>query len=226
VASALAARPRAARLITLRDEQILAWLSRQRFAAAAQVGARFEIGSNRCARRLGELAAAGLVERSQPFLAPSVYSVTARGLAVAGVSLPVPRVDVRTFRHDRGVTGLVVEYEFAGARTLTERELRAAVAGSPAYDVRYASGSARSPHRHFADLLVLSRGSVTAVELELTAKRTRRLRAILKAYRRANAIDRVVYLSDRNGLLAQVEQLARELHLEHKLATEPWAESR
>jgi hypothetical protein len=214
---------RAARRITPRDEQILAWLSRQRFASAEQVGLRFAIGDNRSSRRLGELAAAGLLEREQPFLAPSVYLVTARGLAVVRASLPVPRVDVRTFRHDRGVCGLVVGYELAGATTVTEREMRAAeAAGSGPYAARFFGGSGR-PRRHFPDLLVRSGTGFMAIELELTPKRTRRLRSILRAYRRASHITRVLYLSDRRAVLAQLEQLARELHLE-KLQTEPWRE--
>lgn len=217
-------RARAARRITARDEEILAWLSRQRFATAEQVAARFGIGRNRCARRLGELAAAGLLGRSQPFLAPSVYLVTLSGLAVARAQLPAPKVDVRTFRHDRGLAGLVVAYELEGATTITERELRAAAAaGSDRYVITFADGSAGSPRRHFPDLIVRSSaGELTAVELELTPKRTRRLRSILRAYRRASHVGRVLYLSDRAALLAQVEQLGRELRLEHKLFTRPW----
>jgi protein involved in plasmid replication-relaxation len=223
--SAPARSPRAAQRITSRDEQILGWLCRQRFATAEQIGLRFAIGRNRCARRLGELAAAGLLERAQPFQAPSVYLVTSRALRFAGAALPAPRVDVRTFRHDRGVTGLVVEFELAGAETITEREMRAPARGrSEPYTVAFAGSSPRSPRRHFPDLLVRSAGRVTAVELELTAKRTRRLRSILKAYRRAEHIDAVLYLSDRQPLLATLEQLGRELHLEHKLCTRAWGE--
>lgn len=217
-------RPRAARRITPRDEQLLAWLARQRFATAPQIAARFGIGVNRCARRLGELAAAGLVDRQQPFLAPSVYLVTPAGLGVADSGLPPPRLDLRTFRHDRGVTELVVAFELQGERLVTEREMRSAEAsGETRYSARLVDTAADLPRRHFPDLvLVRAGGGAVAVELELTSKRTRRLKAILRAYRRATNIGSVVYYSDNATLRRRIEQLAAELHLDGRLEVRRW----
>jgi hypothetical protein len=208
-----------------RDLAILAWLARQRFATASQIGERFSIGVNRTCRRLGQLGRAGYVERRRPFTSPSAYLASKTALAVVGSELPPARVDVRTYRHDLGVTDLVIEYELAGARIVTEREMRMHEA------LRTGTFAARfspelygaSPRRHFPDLAVqLDDGSVQAFELELTPKRTGRLRAILKAYRRSPHIASIVYYVERRELGRRIEELARSLHLDDRLEVRWW----
>ncbi|HEX6490482.1 MAG TPA: helix-turn-helix domain-containing protein [Gaiellaceae bacterium] len=208
-----------------RDLELLGWLARQRFASAAQVGERFGIGPGRAGRRLGELAAAGYVERVRPFVGPSVYLATPAALALAGSSLPRPRVDVRTYRHDLGITQLTVEFELAGLHTITEREMRSREARREAvYSASLGlDRSGEPPRRHFCDLAVeAAAGALLAFELELTPKRTGRLRAILKAYRRSPQIARVVYYVEHASLARRLEELARSLYLEERLEVRWW----
>jgi hypothetical protein len=208
-----------------RDLEILGWLARHRFASASQIGERFGIGFSRACRRLGQLSAAGYLERSRPFVGPSVYLATSTAIAVAGSSLPRSRVDVRTYRHDLGITQLAIEFELSGLRTITEREMRSREAsGHGLYSARLTSEpNAEWPRRHFADLaLEAEDGSLSAFELELTPKRTGRLRAILKAYRRSPQIARVVYYVERAYLARRIEELARSLHLEERLEVRSW----
>lgn len=208
-----------------RDLALLRWLARHRFATAAQVGERFAIGRNRCARRLGQLAAAGYVERREPFRAPSVYFVTRSGLKLAESELPPARLDVRTYRHDLGVVSLAVEFELAGLRTVTEREMRVReFTGLGIYAARYTpEPSEHSPRRHFADLAVEhGDGRLEVFELELTPKRSRRLRAILKAYRRSPHVSAVVYYVERPELGRRIEELARSLHVHDRISVRWW----
>lgn len=214
-----------ARRIVSRDVAILAWLARQRFATAAQVGERFSMSSDRAARRLGQLAGAGCLDRRQPYAAPSVYLVSRTGLAVAGSELPPPELDLRTYRHDLGLTALALELELAGETTVTEREMRHREAtGTGSYAARFTPDpSGRSPRRHFPDLAVERHdGRLDAYELELTPKRTRRLSAILRAYRRSLHVASVVYYVDRRDVGQRLEELARTLHLEGRLSVRWW----
>lgn len=217
---------RQARRLGRRDLEMLAWLARQRFATASQLAERFGIGVNVTARRLGQLAVAGHVDRLQPLAAaPSVYLATEAGIAVAGRDLPPARFDLRTYRHDLGLAALAVELELAGETTVTEREMRAREAsGLASYAARFTPDpNGRSPRRHFADLAVeRPEGQLEVYELELTAKRSRRLAAILRAYRRSLHIVRVVYLVDRPEVGRRVEELARSLHMAEAVEVRWW----
>jgi hypothetical protein len=216
---------RPARQLRARDIEILAWLARHRFATASQVSERFDIGPNRTARRLGQLAGAGYLIRAEPFRCPSVYLVTRAGLTKAESNLPPARFDVRTYRHDLGVTALAVELELAGAQTVSEREMRAREAACEGqFAARFTPDpTARMPRRHFADLAIeRANGTLEAFELELTPKRTRRLTAILKAYRRSPHITAVVYYVERPELARRIEELARVLHLDDRLSVRWW----
>lgn len=216
---------RPARQLRDRDIDILRWLARHRFATASQVSERFDMGLNRTARRLGQLAGAGYLMRAEPFRCPSVYLVTRAGLAKVGSDLVPARFDVRTYRHDLGVTALAVELEVAGATTVSEREMRAREAvGKGQFAARFTPDpTARMPRRHFADLAVeRANGTLEAFELELTPKRTRRLTAILKAYRRSPHISAVVYYVERPELARRIEELARALHIDDRLSVRWW----
>ena len=99
----------------------------------------------------------------------------------------------------------------------------AEASGETRYSVRLVDTAADLPRRHFPDLvLVRASGRAVAVELELTSKRARRLKAILRAYRRAAEIGSVVYYSDNATLRRRIEQLASELHLDGRLEVRRW----
>lgn len=216
---------RAARRLNERDVQIVAWLARHRFATASQVSQRFLIGLNRTTRRLGQLAASGYLVRAEPFRSPSIYLVTRAGLALATSELPPPRFDVRTYRHDLGLTALAVELELGGETTVTEREMRLReLRGTGPCAARFTPDpTARTPRLHFPDLGVeRGDGTLEAIELELTPKRTRRLTAILKAYRRSPHIGAVVYYVERAELARRIEELARGLHIDERVSVRWW----
>lgn len=176
--------------VTGRDRAILAWLARQRFATADVIAGRFGMDRSRTYRRLRILAAAGLVEHQRIFLGSGVYLATAHGIAVADLTLPPAKVDIRSYHHDLGLAALCADYELADHPVLTEREIRAADSFNPTPSYAVLVGDR---NLHFPDLIVYEDRGLVAVELERTTKRTRRIDQILGAYLRARHLDAVRY---------------------------------
>lgn len=215
--------------ITERDVEIVAWIARWRFASLEQVRARFGLGRSVAYERLGRLVELGLLDFQRLFTArPGSYTVTADGLGVAEVGLPRVGVDLRTYRHDAALVDVAIDLERRGLEVVSERELRAADAGAaePRYAVvlggQQADGRAR---RHYPDLIVGGEGQARfAVELELAAKRTARLREILVAYRRAQHLQAVVYYAELPAVRTRLETLRDELSMADRLDVRPWSE--
>ena len=174
--------------MTARDIEMLRWIGRLRFAEANQVARRFAMDERNAYRRLRGLVARDLIAHQRVFHAmPGVYCSTSSGLVCAGLRLPRPRLDIRTYAHDRAAASVTIELEaeFGPPAVRTERELRSHDAGDPPrprYAVRRGYGLGRRG-LHFPDLAIeLDDGKSLAVEIELTAKGTRRLDSIVRAY--------------------------------------------
>jgi hypothetical protein len=185
--------------VTERDVEIVRWVGRLRFAEARQVARRFRMDERNAYRRLHGLVMLSLLEHRRVFHAqPGVYAATSWGLGAAGLRLPRPRIDIRTYVHDRVAVSVVIalEREFDPAAVVTERELRARERGAPERP-QYAvwRGSERTRRGlHFPDLPVeLDGGGRLAIEVELTAKGRTRLDSIVAAYVRARHIAGVRY---------------------------------
>jgi hypothetical protein len=184
--------------LTARDLEIISWTGRLRFAEAAQVARRFRMDRRNAYRRLHRLVAHSLLDHRRIFHAlPGAYLVTKGGLDAAGLQLPRPRVDVRSYRHDREVAWVLIalESEFGPTAILSERELRSRDLRSPGWP-RYAVW--RGNHRtrrglHFPDLAVERRDGLLAVEVELTGKGRARLDSIVAGYVRARHVAAVRY---------------------------------
>ncbi len=174
------------------------WIGRARFAQAEQVAARFGMDERNAYRRLRGLVALELLEHRRVFHArPGVYLATGDGLAAAGVRLPRPRIDIRTYRHDRIATAVCMdlEREFGPAAVVTERELRAhdtAGVESPRYAVRLGAQATRRG-LHFPDLAVETGRGPVVIEVELAVKGRARLDSIVSAYVRGRHIAAVRY---------------------------------
>lgn len=185
--------------VTARDVELVRWIGRLRFAQAVQVADRFAMDERNVYRRLRGLVALGLLEHRRVFHArPGVYLATGDGLAAAGVRLPRPRIDIRTYRHDRIASAVCIELEreFGSAGVVTERELRAHDASGverPRYAVRLGSQATRRG-LHFPDLAVEAEGRhPLAIEVELAVKGRVRLDSIVSGYVRARHIGAVRY---------------------------------
>ncbi|MGH2667736.1 MAG: hypothetical protein ACRDH5_01200 [bacterium] len=182
--------------LTPGDVEVLRFVGRHRFATAPQLARLTGRTEKKIYPRLLGLREHDLVEFCRPLIERGVYLATRAGLVTAGLVLPVARVDVATFTHDRMVADLAVDFERSGAVVLSEREMRhhdespdEERGEAPRYSVVLPSGG-----RHYPDLTVASpSGRYHAVEVELTPKNRARRERILTGYARARHIETVTY---------------------------------
>jgi hypothetical protein len=207
--------------LTDRDLDLLRFVAAHRFVQARH--AHEWVGANRSIayRLLSRLVDAGLLRYERIFHAqPGIFLITNGGLAVIDSPLPKPQIDLRIYRHET----LVVTAWLAAHRgafgpvegLATEREIRhhdqADIAGE-LLGVRIGgTDRAGRPRLHSPDLLVQTTGgSLTAVELELTAKGRRRLEEIVISYQLDDRIGQVIYLTDQRNVAAIVTEIADQL---------------
>lgn len=188
--------------VTERDIEILGWLGRVRLARVDQVQRRFGMARSKAYRRLQVLWEAGLVAHESNVPGPGVYLATRAGLQWAELSLAPATVSLATLKHDLAMTDVVAELEREGKllKVWTEREIRAehAIPGGRRFAPRvHEPGRTRSGN-HLPDIAVdMADDRWVAIEVELTAKRAERTRAILHGYNDAAGVSnlsRVVYV--------------------------------
>lgn len=157
---------------------------------------RFGVQRQQMNARVRRLAAEGLLQRSPAPTQPCVAMLTRKG--ARAVALP-PRRAARTDAqrdHELALVWLVIELESAGgALVRTERECRTLEGmGAGRYSVAVIRPG-RADERRWPDLVLETDGRRFAIELELTAKGTTRLQAIVDAYAVAPPFDQVVFLA-------------------------------
>jgi hypothetical protein len=222
--------------VTERDHEILAFVAEHRIVLAAQVQKLLGVSGGMAYRRLGALTARKLIAHTRVLHGePGWYQITRSGLALIGSELPPPRIDLRCFRHDIGAAWLWLAAA-RGAfgrleRVVSEREMRsrdgaAAAAGEPPpFGVRLGGLGPRGKVRlHYPDLLLVGpTGERVAVELELSAKGSRRLETILAGYGADPSIASVLYLADKPGIRREIRSTAARLGISHLVHVQPFA---
>ena len=212
-----------------RDREILRLLAEHRVMVVPQLAVAFpDLSARALDARLQRLAESpehdqtrgGLIAIHDIFKdQPAGVSITGDGLRLIESRIRAPRVDYKAYRHDIGVGWLHLAAGQGVFGTLTgvrlERELRSAdrradreglPAGIGVGTV--ARGGRRS--RHYPDLLMTTTaGHQVAVELELTAKSTDRLRQIMRAYASDHRIAAVLYLVPDAAGTRRIETAAR-----------------
>ena len=204
-----------------RDErEFLGVLARWRCLTAGQVAGWLGLSELIVYRRLRVLRGHGLVDYARPFAhEPGVFLITAAGLGVLRSELPVPRLDLRTHRHDLLAASAagVLRDEHPDLTVVTEREMRSLDRredrdpDAPALGVAYPGlGPSGFPRLHYPDLALVDASGRrrVGVEVELTSKGRRRLEQILTAYARDRHLDRVIYLTDRDAIARAVTRAA------------------
>lgn len=214
-------------VVTERDQALLAWLARHRFATAGQIERAFGMHRRAVYTRLKKLGELGLVEHQRWWhRGPGIYLVTRDGMHVGDVDLPKVRVDVRTYWHTLAAVDLAIE--LAPRSVVSEREIRAVDnAATETRELRYCPSVGRGAgglRLHVPDLAVTSDESNRphAYEVELTAKRTKRLRQILQGYVRARHLAGVTYVSPSTQIIRAVERVARELNATDMIGAQLW----
>ncbi len=155
---------------------------------AEQVANRFfgredgAVGLRAAYRRLDILLKMGLIRRDQtPFhRAPKILRVTTAGAEMGEIGLAPAQYVEGEVRHAVALVDLVelLLTQYKGSTLTTEREIRTD-RWHERKDGRRDSGKGRIPDAQ----LTLKTGRTVAVELDLTAKRSKDFERILKAYR-------------------------------------------
>jgi len=166
-------------------------------------------------RRLRGLEQRDLLERRRLlFGEPAVFLATRAGLRFGGLDLSPRKVSAGGIAHASRATSLCLELEeeFGAEAVLCEREIRAEDGRSsePRYAVA-ANGRLPDgrPRLHFPDFAVEHPRCALAIELELTAKGSQRLSAILRAYVRARHVEGVRYYVSPRAARPVREAIAR-----------------
>jgi hypothetical protein len=136
--------------------------------------------------------------------APSLYTVTAAGMRVAGLrGLEPCRISAVNAAHAIACAGVAVTLEhcYPSHRVLGERELRRDERehGHALASAHLGAGRHGAPLLHRPDLVLWPKAAAdelpVAVEVELTCKAPRRLLAICRAWARCRCVAGVIYLA-------------------------------
>jgi hypothetical protein len=187
---------------TERDAEIVRWLGRIGAASAENVMARFGMGRSWAYGRLSRLVRDGLLEQKTLLhRQPGLYIATTEGLRwTRQERLGVYRVSAGAFAHAAEVANVAVQFFLALPEwgQMSERELRIAESDEERLiaSVKLGELPGGRPALHRPDLALIGRDNrVLAIEVELSVKAPRRLRAIGRAYARARDLAHVYYLA-------------------------------
>jgi DNA-binding transcriptional ArsR family regulator len=195
-----------------RSLEALEWLERVDVAGLEPLGAVLGVGWRTTYSHVERLAAAGLVVRIYD-REGSVVAITRRGrraLGLEGGDVWLGATHGLGLAHGRALSWAAAFQTLVGRPVIADRHLRR----DSRWQVPVIWPGSHGTHR--PDLVVDAGGRWLAVEVELTPKAPRRLRAILDGYAIAIAarrLDVVSYLSDRPDVLRAVERAASHTDL-------------
>jgi hypothetical protein len=207
---------------TEREASVLGPLAEHRILIVPQVALLLGVSDGTALRRLRQLENARLLELQGIFKGlPLAATIRSRGLRALGSSLKPPQLNFNEYRHDVGVGWLWLAARAGSLGELrgltTDRRMQAedAVAIAAGRGSRWGVGvgllgSHGKPQRHYPDLMLdMATGHRVAVELELTAKSSRRLSRIMTGYASDARIDSVLYLAANRSIATRVKESAR-----------------
>jgi hypothetical protein len=160
------------------DIELLAWLAEQYAAPATQLEALLHRGPRTVQRTIARLRHAGLAQSARMLVGDPAWVIpTTAGIRAAGYAFPAWRPRVGLLAHVAAVNDvrLHVERQSPASEWISERLL----------------ALERTQGQHLPDGLAVSDGQRVAIEVELTAKSTKRTRAILDEL--AGRFDAIAY---------------------------------
>lgn len=181
-----------------RDFELITFVGRHGVVAIEHVMAALGVGQASAYRRVAACIERGLLERLDLLRRePSLLRATRAGLRYAGLGLPVAIVSPGAVDHwlRCATTAQLLEAEFVAGRILSERELRLLerLEGRPIGSAKLGELPSGHPRLHRPDLVVFADQGVVAIEVELTPKASRRLLALIRAWRGADWVAEVRY---------------------------------
>jgi hypothetical protein len=218
--------------LTDRDRVLLWFAARHRIVLAAHVQVLLGASGAVVAGRLRALRRAGYLGAQRAFdRQPACFWITRRGLGAIESSLPTPRPELGSYRHDLGTAWLWLaarQGAFGPAlEVVSEREMRSldGTSGRRAnpFGVRLGGvGPGGRQRLHYPDLLLIGPGGRrVAAELELTSKGRGRREAILAGYAADGRIDSVLYLVERPATGRAIQTSAARLGISALVRVQP-----
>jgi len=179
------------------NASILAWLASIGAAGADHVAAACGLSAAAARARLRALERYGLARRERLLHgAPALHLLTRAGLRAAGrPEIDPPAVSAAGFAHLLAVAQAAVALGREHGAIAGERELRALerAEGRPLASAQVGYRADGSAALHRPDLVCWLEPLPVAVEVELTVKAPRRLRAIVRGWARSRLVGGVVY---------------------------------
>jgi hypothetical protein len=221
-------RPRTGVRLTPRDLELLAFIALHRIVLPEHVAELLEVSEATATKRLLALQRAGYLTKGRVFDRQPTFLQTSRpGLDVIGSRLPVPKFDVRAYKHDVGVAWLWLAARSgslgAVREVISERQLRSHDTSADGHvrplAVRLGGTGRNGRDRlHYPDLLLVTVGGKRiALELELTGKGRFRREKILSGYAADARIDGVVYLVENASMARAIAGSARTLGISDRV---------
>jgi DNA-binding Lrp family transcriptional regulator len=204
--------------------QLLGWLASIGAAGGDDIAAACGLGPGAARSRLRRLERDGLVRQVRLLAdAPALYLLTRRGLRAAGrPELGLATVSAAGFAHQLAVARVAAALACEHAQIHGERELRALERSRgqslASAEIGYAADGSLALHR--PDLVVWTGSGPVAVEVELTVKAPRRLRAIVRGWARSRRVAGVVYYAAPHAARA-VAAACRHEQAEDRVAVLP-----
>ncbi|MGH2859907.1 MAG: hypothetical protein ACRDLT_00205 [Solirubrobacteraceae bacterium] len=208
--------------LTERETSVLGPLAEHRLLTVPQVAVLLGVTERTAVKRLRQLEHDRTIRLRSIFDGlPWAASIQSRGLRALGSALKPPHVNFNEYRHEVGVGWLYLAaragsfgelHGIATDRRMQAEDLSAKAAGRAApWGLGLGTlGSNGRPQHHYADLILdAASGQRLAVELELTAKSSGRMAAIMTAYASDASVDHVLYLAATRTIAERVLESAR-----------------
>lgn len=200
-----------------RDRELVGWVGRLGAVEVRHVQERCGVGRSVAYGLVARLVEAGLLERLALLRGePALIRATDEGLGFAGLGLSVATIRLGELRHWIACADVALwaEGKYGPDAVISERELRFTeqLEGKPIASAVTGELPDGRPRLHRPDLVISVGERPMAIEVELTPKAPSRLRAIVKAWRRARHVQRVIYLCPHGPTQRAVLNAVRRTH--------------
>jgi hypothetical protein len=213
--------------LTSRDLRLLGWLGRAGAALPAQAAAYIGHHPVYVQLRLQVMWENQIVDRHHLLKGAYVYTLSARGLALAELEALGPaQVSRQSLQHALSATWLSIELEHdeSISNVIYERELNL-LPGHWSFIPRRGAPSANGVGRfHRPDLAIeTTAGGRRAIELERSLKAPDRLAQIIASYGAATTIEKVVYYAVGDLVVGALEHAVRTTGTEQMVEIRRWS---
>jgi DNA-binding MarR family transcriptional regulator len=205
-----------------REREICGWVGRMGAVEVGHIQRRWGVGRSVAYGLVQRLEEAELLERV-PTLAgdPTLIKATTSGIEYARLALPVAKIGPGQVDHWLSCADVVLWAEESWGRcaVTTERELRwiEQAEDKPIGSCVVGELPNGRPMLHRPDLLISTDDQRFSIEVELTTKAPRRLEHLVRSWRRARHVDRVIYLVATGPPYRAVERAVRNVHAEERV---------